>query len=40
MNDTITFGMMNTVENEVNGIPNAMQTQMWIFGPGSKTPNK
>lgn len=28
------------MENEVNGIPNTMQTQMWIFGPGSKVPNK
>ena len=24
----------------MNGIPNSMQTQLWIFGPGSKVPNK
>ena len=27
-------------QNEVNGIANSMATQMWIFGPGSKEPNK
>ena len=32
--------MAKQAKNEVNGIPNTMQTQLWIFGPGSKVQNK
>ena len=44
LNDFMTVHLLTPAcfgsQNEVNGIANSMATQMWIFGPGSKEPNK
>jgi hypothetical protein len=29
----LSFAMMNTVKNQVNGVPDAMKTTLWAFGP-------
>eukprot|EP01048_Picozoa_sp_COSAG05_P004373 COSAG05_NODE_232_length_13313_cov_677.565991_4_plen_657_part_00 len=39
--DVVGFGAMNTAKNEVNGISNAMPSQLWAFGPnGDRQPRR